>query len=77
MDSVTGPLGSADSACAIGALAASGLLNPEVGGPSVFPYQPDGVWAMPYSDDKWTTQTNGNQFRRGLYTFWRRTSPPG
>ena len=57
------------------ALAVSGLLNPQVGGPSVFPYQPDGVWAMPYSDDKWITNTNGNQFRRGLYTFARRSFP--
>ncbi len=57
------------------ALAVSGLLNPQVGGPSVFPYQPDGVWAMPYSDDKWVTNTNGNQFRRGLYTFARRSFP--
>lgn len=57
------------------ALAVSGLLNPKVGGPSVFPYQPDGVWAMPYSDDKWITNTNGNRFRRGLYTFARRSFP--
>ena len=57
------------------ALAVSGLLNREVGGPSVFPFQPEGVWRNPYSSDQWATQTNGNQFRRGLYTFWRRTSP--
>ena len=57
------------------ALAAGGLLNPAIVGPSVFPYQPDGVWAMPYSDDKWVTQTNGSQFRRGLYTFARRSFP--
>jgi mono/diheme cytochrome c family protein len=57
------------------ALAASGLLNPQIGGPSVFPYQPDGVWAMPYSDDKWVMSTNGQQFRRGLYTFARRSFP--
>ena len=35
------------------ALAASGLLSPKIGGPSVFPYQPDGVWDRPYNDDKW------------------------
>ncbi len=57
------------------ALTAGGLLNRTIGGPSVFPYQPDGVWAMPYSDDKWATQTNGNQYRRGLYTFARRSFP--
>lgn len=57
------------------ALAISGLLNRKIGGPSVFPYQPDGVWNNPYSGDKWVTSTNGDQYRRGLYTFWRRTAP--
>lgn len=56
-------------------LAVGGLLNPQVGGPSVFPYQPEGVWAMPYSDDRWVMNTNGNQFRRGVYTFARRSFP--
>jgi mono/diheme cytochrome c family protein len=57
------------------ALAVSGLLSRTVGGPSVFPYQPDGVWANPYSGDRWQTSTGGDQHRRGLYTFWRRTAP--
>jgi mono/diheme cytochrome c family protein len=57
------------------ALAISGLLNPKIGGPSVFPYQPDGVWFNPYSGDKWVMSTGGDQYRRGLYTFWRRTAP--
>jgi hypothetical protein len=57
------------------ALAISGLLSRKVGGPSVFPYQPDGVWFNPYSADKWVTSSNGDQHRRGLYTFWRRTAP--
>jgi hypothetical protein len=57
------------------ALAISGLLSRKIGGPSVFPYQPDGVWANPYSGDKWVMSTNGDQHRRGLYTFWRRTAP--
>jgi len=57
------------------ALAISGLLSRKVGGPSVFPYQPGGVWANPYSGDKWETSANGDQYRRGLYTFWRRTAP--
>jgi hypothetical protein len=56
-------------------LAISGLLSRKVGGPSVFPYQPDGVWFNPYSADKWVTSSNGDQHRRGLYTFWRRTAP--
>jgi hypothetical protein len=57
------------------ALAISGLLNRKIGGPSVFPYQPEGVWFNPYSGDKWVLSSNGDQHRRGLYTFWRRTAP--
>jgi hypothetical protein len=57
------------------ALAISGLLCRKVGGPSVFPYQPEGVWFNPYSTDKWEMSKNGDQHRRGLYTFWRRTAP--
>jgi hypothetical protein len=57
------------------ALAASGLLSPKVGGPSVFPDQPDGIWDNPYSDDKWTTSEGKDRYRRSLYTFIRRTAP--
>jgi hypothetical protein len=57
------------------ALAVSGLLSRKVGGPSVFPYQPDGIWFNPYSGDKWVLSAGGDQHRRGLYTFWRRTAP--
>jgi mono/diheme cytochrome c family protein len=57
------------------ALAVSGLLSRKQGGPSVFPYQPDGIWFNPYSGDKWVLSSNGDQYRRGLYTFWRRTAP--
>jgi mono/diheme cytochrome c family protein len=57
------------------ALAASGLLDPTVGGPSVFPYQPPGIWSLPFNDDKWITSEGRDRFRRSLYTFWRRTSP--
>ncbi|WP_435016245.1 PSD1 and planctomycete cytochrome C domain-containing protein [Tundrisphaera sp. TA3] len=57
------------------ALAASGLLSHKVGGPSVFPPQPEGVWTMIYSSDRWVTSTGEDRYRRGLYTFWRRTAP--
>jgi mono/diheme cytochrome c family protein len=57
------------------ALAVSGLLKRTIGGPSVFPYQPDGIWFAPYSSDRWTESRDGDQFRRGLYTFWRRSAP--
>jgi hypothetical protein len=57
------------------ALAVSGLLSRKVGGPSVFPHQPEGIWFAPYSSDKWVESKNGDQYRRGLYTFWRRSAP--
>jgi hypothetical protein len=57
------------------ALAASGLLSPKIGGPSVFPVQPEGIWDNPYSDEVWTTSTGEDRYRRGIYTFIRRTSP--
>ena len=62
------------------ALAASGLLTPKIGGPSVKPYQPDGVWeavAMPESDTKsYKRDTGENLYRRSMYTFWKRAAPP-
>jgi hypothetical protein len=57
------------------ALAASGLLSRKMFGPSVFPYQPEGIWNIPFSSDRWTMSEGEDRFRRGLYTFWRRTSP--
>ena len=62
------------------ALAASGLLSPEIGGPSVKPYQPPGVWfAVGYtrSNTARFVQDKGEDlYRRSLYTFWKRTSAP-
>ncbi len=57
------------------ALAISGLLNLNMSGPPVMPMQPDGVWMTVYSGDVWKTSENGNQHRRGIYTFLKRTSP--
>jgi Protein of unknown function (DUF1553)/Protein of unknown function (DUF1549)/Planctomycete cytochrome C len=57
------------------ALAVSGLLSRKIGGPSVFPYQPEGIWTLPQSDDKWVISKGEDRYRRGLYTFWRRTAP--
>ncbi len=61
------------------ALAASGLLVPEIGGPSVFPYQPDGLWAETAASrylNKYVPSEGDGLYRRSLYTFWKRTSPP-
>ena len=57
------------------ALVIGGLFNPKVYGPSVKPYQPEGVWNVIRHVDKWHQDSTGNQHRRGLYTFWRRVSP--
>jgi mono/diheme cytochrome c family protein len=57
------------------ALAAGGLLSPKVGGPSVFPYQPEGVWDLVYNDDKWVMSEGEDRYRRGIYTFVRRSAP--
>ncbi|MCI0660837.1 MAG: PSD1 and planctomycete cytochrome C domain-containing protein [Acidobacteria bacterium] len=56
-------------------LTASGLLSRKIGGPSVFPLQPDGVWNNPYSSEKWIVSQGEDRYRRGLYTFVRRSSP--
>lgn len=62
------------------ALAASGLLVPKIGGPSVKPYQPDGVWeavAMMGSNTRDYKRDSGESlYRRSLYTFWKRSAPP-
>ncbi|MDZ4861634.1 MAG: PSD1 and planctomycete cytochrome C domain-containing protein [Candidatus Hydrogenedentes bacterium] len=57
------------------ALAIGGLLDKTLHGPSVMPPQPEGVWMLVYSADKWTTSEGADRHRRGLYTFWRRSSP--
>lgn len=57
------------------ALKASGLLSEKIGGPSVFPPQPEGIWTQHYSQEKWIPSEGEDRYRRGIYTFWRRTSP--
>jgi hypothetical protein len=58
------------------ALAASGLLNRTIGGPSVKPYQPAGLWEQSGTGKTYKQDTGDKLYRRSLYTFWRRTSPP-
>ena len=60
------------------ALAASGLLVPTIGGPSVYPYQPAGLWeALATRNATTYTQGHGDDLhRRSLYTVWKRSSPP-
>lgn len=66
------------------ALAVSGLLAGPVGGPSVKPYQPSGLWeegAFDPTGNRWSAQAYRQDhgsllYRRSMYTFWKRTSPP-
>ena len=57
------------------ALAISGLLTKQVGGKSVMPPQPGGVWKTTYSGEDWKNADGPDRFRRGLYTYLKRTSP--
>jgi hypothetical protein len=56
-------------------LAASGLLNPKVGGPSVFPPQPDGVYRFTQIDKAWKASAGADRYRRGMYTYFWRSAP--
>lgn len=62
------------------ALSVSGLLVPTIGGPSVKPYQPEGVWeavGMRESNTKYYKRDNGDAlYRRSMYSFWKRMAPP-
>jgi hypothetical protein len=63
-------------------LVSSGLFVDKIGGPSVKPYQPPGLWdeltggSTSNSLKRYIMSTDGNQFRRSLYTYWKRTVPP-
>ena len=57
------------------ALSASGLLTTEIGGPSVYPPQPSGVYAFTQTRKNWKTSGGADRYRRGMYTFFYRTAP--
>ncbi len=58
-------------------LAASGLLNPVLGGPPIFPYQPAGVWEdITMGRFKYRPSEGADQYRRTVYAFWRRSASP-
>ena len=61
------------------ALAASGLLVKQLGGPSVKPYQPDGVWeavSIGGNNTKYQQDKGEGLYRRSMYWFWKRSAPP-
>ncbi len=57
------------------ALAASGLLSRKMGGPGVYPPQPESVTGLAYGRTKWNVSQGGDRYRRSLYTFVKRTAP--
>ena len=57
------------------ALLVSGLLSSKMHGRSVMPHQPEGIWRSTYNTDKWILSPGEDRYRRGLYTFLKRTSP--
>lgn len=57
------------------ALAVGGLLSQRMGGPSVMPYQPAGIWSSVYSSESWKESEGEDRYRRSVYTYTKRTSP--
>ncbi|MCX8496772.1 MAG: PSD1 and planctomycete cytochrome C domain-containing protein [Akkermansiaceae bacterium] len=56
------------------ALAVAGLLSPKMSGPPVFPPQPNGIWSSVYNGKNWEESKGENRYRRGIYTYSKRTS---
>jgi hypothetical protein len=57
------------------ALQVSGLLSEKMGGPAVMPPQPSGLWRSTYNGKNWIDAEGQNRFRRGIYTYLKRTTP--
>jgi hypothetical protein len=54
----------------------SGLMDRKMYGPSVMPYQPDGIWLSPYAgEERWQMSEGSEKYRRAVYTYWKRTAP--
>jgi hypothetical protein len=57
------------------ALSVSGLLCEKMYGPGVFPFQPEGIWMSPWNGRSWVKSDSCDQYRRALYTYWKRSAP--
>lgn len=57
------------------ALAVTGLLSKKMYGPSVMPYQPKGIWLSPWNGQDWKRSEGQDQYRRAIYTYWKRAAP--
>ena len=53
----------------------SHALSKKMYGPGVMPWQPDGIWLSPYNGQRWQNSEGEDQYRRAVYTYWKRTSP--
>jgi len=56
-------------------LCVSGIMSPKMYGPGVMPWQPDGIWLSPYNGATWESSKGDDQYRRAVYTYWKRSSP--
>jgi hypothetical protein len=50
------------------------MLSEKMFGPPVMPWQPEGIWLSPYNNSKWKMSEGEDQYRRAVYTFWKRTA---
>lgn len=55
-------------------LCISGMMSDKMFGPGVMPWQPEGIWSTPYNSESWVKSEGENQYRRSVYTFWKRSS---
>lgn len=56
-------------------LCVSGQMSSKMYGPGVMPWQPEGIWLSPYNGARWQNSTGEDQYRRAVYTYWKRTAP--
>lgn len=56
-------------------LCISGEMSSKMYGPGVMPWQPQGIWLSPYNGAKWKNSKGEDQYRRAIYTYWKRSSP--
>ncbi len=56
------------------ALCIADVMNDKMYGPGVMPYQPPGIWQSPWNSATWIQSTGGEQYRRAVYTYWKRSA---
>lgn len=56
-------------------LSVCGMLSPKMYGAGVMPWQPEGIWNSPYNGARWNNAVGEDQYRRAIYTYWKRTAP--